>query len=110
KNSSRPKRLVLSLSLDLTRDIEYIVSVMPDIFGVIPARLNSTRFPGKLLHPLNDKPLILYTYENACESGLFTKVFIATDSNEIAQIALSFGAEVIMTSAECQNGTERIAE
>lgn len=83
---------------------------MPEIFGVIPARLNSSRFPGKLLHPLSDKPLIQHTYENACHTDLFKRVYIATDSEEIAECAKGFGAEVIRTSSHCLNGTERIAE
>lgn len=83
---------------------------MQTIIGVIPARLDSTRFPRKLLLPLNSAPLIQRTYENAKRSVRFDQIFIATDSEEIAALARSFGAEVIMTSANCRNGTERIAE
>lgn len=83
---------------------------MNETIGVIPARLESTRFPGKLLHPLKMKPLIQHTYENALRSNRFDLILIATDCEQIATLAKSFGAEVIMTGKNCRNGTERIAE
>lgn len=79
-------------------------------FGVIPARLDSTRLPGKLLHPLNGKPIIQHTYENAIRCPRLKAVYIATDSEKIAEVAYNFGAEVIMTSRDCRNGTARVAE
>lgn len=78
--------------------------------GVIPARLASTRFPGKLLKELNGTPLLQLTYENAIACRRFDEVIIATDSQEIAECAKNFGAEVVMTSDRCRNGTERIIE
>lgn len=79
-------------------------------FGVIPARLDSTRLPGKLLHPLNGKPIIQHTYENAIRCPRLKAVYIATDSEKIAEAAVGFGASVIMTGADCRNGTARVAQ
>jgi CMP-N-acetylneuraminic acid synthetase len=60
----------------------------------IPARGGSKRLPRKNLRSLNGKPLIAYTVEVARESGLFEKVYVCTDDEEIADVAISFGAQV----------------
>lgn len=76
---------------------------------IIPARLDSTRLPGKLLLDIAGKPLIQYVYESACASRA-ELVIIATDNERIRQVAESFGAEVVMTAAGHKSGTDRIAE
>ncbi|NPA39548.1 MAG: 3-deoxy-manno-octulosonate cytidylyltransferase [Thermodesulfobacteria bacterium] len=76
---------------------------------IIPARYGSTRFPGKVLVSLFDKPLIQWVYERAINSGI-KDVFIATDSTKVKEVAEAFGATVIMTSPEHPSGTDRIAE
>ncbi len=76
--------------------------------GVIPARLESKRFPQKLLKDVLGKPLIQRTYENALRCHLLDELYIATDSPLIEEAAKSFSAKVIKTKA-CDNGTERIA-
>ena len=73
---------------------------------IIPARLESTRFPRKMLAKHNGKTLIQYTYENAQKSGF--EVIVATDSNEIAETVRAFNGEIIMTS-HCDNGSDRVA-
>jgi 3-deoxy-manno-octulosonate cytidylyltransferase (CMP-KDO synthetase) len=76
---------------------------------IIPARYQSTRFPGKLLHELNGMTIIERVYRQA----LLAKpqsIIIATDHELIANHARDFGAEVIMTSPSHQTGTDRIAE
>ncbi|RKZ34394.1 3-deoxy-manno-octulosonate cytidylyltransferase [bacterium] len=78
--------------------------------GVIPARYASTRFPGKMLVPILGKPLILWTYQGAAESLLLDHIIIATDDQRIAEVAEHNGADVIMTSPACRNGSERVAE
>lgn len=78
--------------------------------GIIPARFGSTRFPGKLLAPIKGKTLIQRTFENAKKCTKLEKLVIATDHEEIYEHVKGFGAEVYMTSANCLNGTERIAE
>ena len=74
---------------------------------IIPARLDSTRFPRKLLHPIGGKPLLQWTWLAARRTGL--PVVIAAQDAEIAQVAWGFGARAIMTGP-CENGTERCAQ
>lgn len=76
---------------------------------IIPARLDSTRLPGKVLLNIKGKTMLQHVYERAMESGA-DSVVIATDSSKVSKAAQSFGAKVCMTSAEHQSGTERIAE
>jgi 3-deoxy-manno-octulosonate cytidylyltransferase (CMP-KDO synthetase) len=80
------------------------------ILGVIPARLNSTRLPGKLLLPIAGKPLLWHTYQQAKKSAGLDDLVIATDSAEIRHVAESWGCSVIMTSSKHKTGTDRIAE
>jgi len=76
---------------------------------VIPARYASTRFPGKAIAVLDGKPMIRHVYDQACASGA-AQVVIATDDRRIATVAEEFGAEVVMTRADHESGTDRIAE
>lgn len=77
---------------------------------VIPARLESARLPRKMLLDASGKPLIYHTWSHAVKANRAHRVVIATDSVELATVARSFGAEVVMTSAECGTGTERLVE
>jgi 3-deoxy-manno-octulosonate cytidylyltransferase (CMP-KDO synthetase) len=80
----------------------------------IPARYASTRYPGKPLVELNGpdgrKTLIRRSWEAAMAVKGADRVVVATDDARIADHATAFGAEVVMTSTACQNGTERCAE
>ena len=76
---------------------------------VIPARLASTRLPGKVLLPLAGKPLIAHVYDRAVESGA-QDVWIATDIPEVLEAAVGFGAQAAMTAAEHCSGSDRLAE
>ena len=80
----------------------------------IPARYASTRYPGKPLVVLNGpdgaKTLIQRSYEAAREVKGVDRIVVATDDERIKAHAEGFGAEVVMTSTACQNGTERCAE
>lgn len=76
---------------------------------VIPARLQSTRLPRKLLLNATGKPLLQYAWETACHCPEFHDVVVATDSDEIAQVVSSFGGRAEMTGTH-QSGTDRIAE
>lgn len=76
---------------------------------VIPARYDSTRFPGKPLVPILGKPLIQWTWEAACRFPE-VEVVVATDSDDVQDACKAFGASVIRTSRSCRNGTERVAE
>jgi len=77
---------------------------------IIPARYDSTRFPGKPLAPLNGKPLIRHVYENSKKSNLAKDVIIATDSEKIFKAVQEFGGKAVMTSDRHASGTDRIAE
>ena len=80
----------------------------------IPARYASTRYPGKplvsLRGPDGDKTLIRRSWEAAVAVRGVDRVVVATDDDRIRDHAEAFGAEVVMTSSTCQNGTERCAE
>lgn len=77
---------------------------------VIPARMSSTRFPGKPLADLCGKPMIQWVYEAAFASGVGDSVLIATPDREIEEACAGFGAEAVMTDASHPTGTDRIAE
>ena len=80
----------------------------------IPARYASTRYPGKplvsLRGPDGDKTLIRRSWEAAISVKGIDRVVVATDDDRIRDHAESFGAEVVMTSSDARNGTERCAE
>lgn len=76
----------------------------------IPARYDSTRFPGKVLAPDTGKYLIQHTYEQACKASLPESVLIAADDERVVRAAKSFGAACVLTRADHQSGTDRIAE
>ena len=78
------------------------------ILGVIPARLNSTRFPSKVIFNLKGKPIIEHVYDKAIQSNLLNKVIVAVDSEETKN-AINC-PNVIMTSDKHQSGTDRVAE
>ena len=81
-----------------------------NVIAIIPARRHSTRLEGKLLLPLNGKPLILHTVEQAKKARNIDKVMVATDSEEILKIVEESGNEAVMTSPNHQSGSDRIAE
>lgn len=76
---------------------------------VIPARLNSSRLPGKVLLPIQGKPMVEHVWRAACASQA-DEVLIATDDDRVADAARGFGANVVMTAAAHQSGTDRLAE
>ena len=80
------------------------------IIAVIPARYESTRFPGKVLAKDTGKYLIQHTFERVCRAKLVEKVIIATDSQTVLAACKSFGADCVMTASTHKTGTDRIAE
>lgn len=80
-----------------------------DFRVVIPARLGSTRLPRKVLLDLGGKPVVRHVWEAACASGA-GEVIIATDSEEVAGVCRSFGADVAMTAATHASGSDRSNE
>lgn len=76
---------------------------------VIPARMRSTRLPGKMLADIGGKPLVAWVAERAKQSGA-DDVVIATDHPEIADRVAALGWHVCTTAVSHENGTDRIAE
>ncbi|ELA9322469.1 3-deoxy-manno-octulosonate cytidylyltransferase [Vibrio parahaemolyticus] len=77
---------------------------------VIPARYESSRFPGKPLVDICGKPMIQHVWERCCLAVGQEKVYVATDDSRIQNVVESFGGQVVMTSSECLTGTDRLAE
>lgn len=77
---------------------------------MIPARMGSTRFPGKPLADLCGKPMVAWVAEAAEASGVAETVIVATPDQEIREACASMGIEAVLTSHECPTGTDRIAE
>lgn len=79
------------------------------IHVVIPARYGSSRFPGKPLADIAGKPMILHVIDRANESGI-ADVIVATDDQRIFDVVKAAGASVVMTQADHESGTDRLAE
>jgi 3-deoxy-manno-octulosonate cytidylyltransferase (CMP-KDO synthetase) len=77
---------------------------------VIPARYASSRFPGKALVDIADKPMIQWVYERTRQAHGVGRVLVATDDARIYHAVVGFGGEVVMTSPTHPTGTDRIAE
>lgn len=78
--------------------------------AMIPARLQASRFPGKLLKTLGDKPVLAHTLLNARNSKLFDEVAVVTDSDEIEEAMQPYGAVILRSKSTHECGTDRIAE
>ena len=78
--------------------------------GVVPARLNSTRLPRKILADLNGKPLIAHVMGRALEAKSLDKVILAVDSEDTIKTLEQYGFDMVLTSSEHVSGTDRIAE
>jgi 3-deoxy-manno-octulosonate cytidylyltransferase (CMP-KDO synthetase) len=81
-----------------------------NVVAVIPARMASTRFPGKPLALICGKPMIQHVYEHASACPLIGRVVVAADDMRVSRTVRSFGGEVCMTSTQHQTGTDRVAE
>ncbi|HUU03112.1 MAG TPA: 3-deoxy-manno-octulosonate cytidylyltransferase [Myxococcota bacterium] len=77
---------------------------------IIPARYQSSRFPGKPLAEIDGRPLIEHVYRSASQAHGFGETIVATDDKRIEKAVLAFGGNVLMTSADHRTGTDRIAE
>jgi len=78
--------------------------------GIIPARLDSTRLPRKILLDLDGKPMIVHTIERALQSKKLDRVIVAIDSEETKVALKEFDYEIVMTSQNHISGTDRVAE
>ena len=77
---------------------------------VIPARMGSTRFPGKPLKSLAGKPLIQHVYESVARHPAIHQVLVATDDHTIQETVKSFRGEAILITESCRTGTDRVAK
>lgn len=80
------------------------------VIAIIPARYSSTRLEGKLLLPINGKPLILHTLEQTKKARNINRIIVATDDERILEVILETGNEAVLTSINHQSGSDRIAE
>jgi 3-deoxy-manno-octulosonate cytidylyltransferase (CMP-KDO synthetase) len=78
--------------------------------GIIPARMSSSRFHGKVLAKIAGKPMIQHVYERAKACKDLQQVYIATEDEKIKEVAEHFGAKVFLTKIGYRSGTERIAD
>lgn len=83
---------------------------MPPIAIIVPCRLESTRFPRKLLHPIRGKPLLLWVAERISAQAPHLPLHFAVDDRRLAEPLEQAGFDAILTAADHQSGTDRIAE
>ena len=81
-----------------------------EVWGIIPVRYASKRFPGKPLTPILGKPMFYRVYEQACQCTELDRIVLATDSNRIAAEADKFGIPWEMTRSDHPSGTDRVLE
>ena len=80
------------------------------VIGVIPARLDSERFPRKILTPINGKPMVMCVAERAMNASLLDEVIIAVDSEEVYKEIKKSNVKVVMTAKDHLTGSDRMAE
>jgi 3-deoxy-manno-octulosonate cytidylyltransferase (CMP-KDO synthetase) len=87
-----------------------MVSELRRIVAIIPARMASTRLPGKPLADICGKPMVQWVYERARSARRVDEVLVATPDEEIADAVAAFDGRAVMTSPEHRSGTDRVAE
>ena len=87
--------------------IKFEKYIMQDIAIIIPSRIGSVRLPNKPLAKIGDLTMIERVAIAALKTGI-SSVYVATDSDEIAELAKKQGAQAIITEAECVSGTDRV--
>src|SRR5205085_6440650 len=78
--------------------------------AIIPARFNSTRFPGKPIVEIEGKPLIEHVYRRVAKASFVNRIVVATDDRRIADAVERFGGTACMTRNDHSSGTDRLAE
>ncbi len=78
--------------------------------AIIPARYNSTRFPGKPIVEIDGKPLIEHVYRRVEQARLVSRIVVATDDERIRRAVERFGGTAVMTRNDHSSGTDRLAE
>ncbi|MBN4081128.1 3-deoxy-manno-octulosonate cytidylyltransferase [Caldithrix abyssi] len=80
------------------------------VIGVIPARLHSTRFPQKILHLIDGKPMVVHVFEKARKAHTLDDVIVAIDADETAAALKEWKVKMVMTADYHVSGTDRIRE
>ena len=86
------------------------MSTFPECHGIIPARYESSRFPGKPLVEIMGKPMFWHVYDRARQCPQMTSVTLATDDDRIFKAAELMDVPVVMTRSDHQSGTDRVLE
>ena len=86
------------------------MAIESKVIAVIPARWGSSRFPGKPLALIKGKPMIQWVFEQTSKAKSVSEVIVATDDSRILDTVNNFGGNAIMTSANHESGTDRVAE
>lgn len=79
------------------------------VYGIIPSRFGSSRFPGKPLHVLAGKPLVTWVVKAAKKAASLDDVIVATDDTRIVEAVTADGGRAVMTPSDLPSGTDRIA-
>ncbi|MFG0274511.1 MAG: 3-deoxy-manno-octulosonate cytidylyltransferase [Phycisphaerales bacterium] len=83
---------------------------MQQAIAIIPARMGSTRFPGKVLAADTGHPLIWHVHERARAASCVSRVVVATESDDVVRAVEAFGGECVLTSPDHPNGASRLGE
>lgn len=83
---------------------------LPQIYGIIPARYQSSRFPGKALADILGKPMFWHVYRRAKRCTSFSRIVLATDDDRIYSAAAALSVPVFMTDPNHPSGTDRVLE
>jgi 3-deoxy-manno-octulosonate cytidylyltransferase (CMP-KDO synthetase) len=85
-------------------------SALPQCYGIIPARYQSTRFPGKPLAEIDGRPMIWHVFDQARQCPALSSVVLATDDDRIRSVAEKYDIPVVMTRNDHPSGTDRVLE
>ncbi len=83
---------------------------LPKCYGIIPARYDSARFPGKPLAKILGKPMLWHVFNRAKQCKELSEVILATDDDRILRAAKDYNIPVVMTRNDHKSGTDRIIE
>ena len=83
---------------------------MPNILALIPARMDSSRFPGKPMTLILNKPMIGHVYDNVSKCKILTDTVVATCDKEIMDYIISIGGKAVMTGTQHERASDRCAE
>ncbi len=109
KETAEELKMLTPVSSNTPLDISAAAALLAAAIA-IPARMGSSRFPGKPLALLGKKAVIERVFESCKKSELAQKIVVLTDSPQIREFSEKIGADCIMTSEKCASGTERIVE